>query len=212
MSVKHVVKVTGVLVTLLAVSAQASASMLASFNWVDLSHSAGVTPVGSLTLTLPDSITTQTFDTGTLTQTQALSMLTGFAYTFSNGLSVNLADLTTFTFSPPIHWATSNANHGGFGTGVDLITGCQFSGSKSFPGDPRAPIYNITMSAGLPSNVTQANNQLTPFAGQGTASNDFGYWKLTSLAPVPLPAALPLLLSGLALTGALRAKVGRRRS
>jgi hypothetical protein len=65
------------------------------------------------------------------------------------------------------------------------------------------------MSAGLPTNVTQANNQLTPFSGQGTASNDFGYWKLNSLAPVPLPAALPLLLSGLALTGALRAKVGR---
>ena len=42
-----------------------------------------------------------------------------------------------------------------------------------FPGDPRAPIYSITMSAGLPTNVTQANNQLTPFAGQGTASNDF---------------------------------------
>jgi len=211
MSVKHVVKVTSVLVGLLAVSVQASASMLASFNWVDLSHSSGVTPVGSLSLTLPDTITTQTFDTGTLTQAQALSMLTGFAYTFSNGLSIGLADLTTFTFSPPIHWATSNADHGGFGTGVDLITGFQFSGSKSFPGDPRAPIYNITMSAGLPSNVTQANNQLTPFAGQGTASNDFGYWKLTSLAPVPLPAALPLLLSGLALTGALRAKVSRGR-
>jgi hypothetical protein len=136
MLVKQVAKVTGVLVGLLTLSAQASASMLASFNWVDLSHSAGTMPIGSLTLTLPDTITTQTFDTGTLTQAQARSMLTGFAYTFSNGLSIGLADLTTFTFSLPVHWATSNADHGGFGTGVDLITGFQFSGSNRFQAIP----------------------------------------------------------------------------
>jgi hypothetical protein len=55
----------------------------------------------------------------------------------------------------------------------------------------------ISEPLSLASNLGQASNQMN-------GVNDAGYWQLTSLTPVPLPAAFPLLLSGLAALGALR--------
>src|ERR1700685_2395073 len=69
-----------------------------TFDWVSTSYTTAdthpVTPSGSLTLTLPGTITTQTFDTGNL-GAAAITDITAFSYTFSDGLSVGLSDLTS---------------------------------------------------------------------------------------------------------------------
>jgi hypothetical protein len=152
-----------------------------------------VTPSGSLTLTLPGTITTQTFDTGNL-GAAAISDITAFTYTFSDGLSVGLSssDSTTPAGGP---------------TGIYLISGFTLSGKKTYPpsGSGLAP-FPIANTAGLPTNVALDANTLTPQASQGTASNDAGYWELASLteeSTVPLPPGLPLLLTGVAALGLL---------
>lgn len=195
-----------------------SATTVATFAWVATGPGPVVTPSGTLTLSLPDSITTQTFDTGTLANsTAAFAMLTGLSYTYGNGLSVGLSDLTSESISP-IKWYTSAATNTSGLTGIYLLAGFQLAGSKVFPGDVRAANFGFTSSAGTqngsgPSIIGPAFNGMTPFAGQGVATTDSGFWQLTSfqtgVAPVPVPAALPLLLSGLAGLGGV---VARRRA
>jgi hypothetical protein len=190
--------------------AAANASTVASFVWVD---TAG-TGSGSLSLTLPGTITTNTFSVATTSLAQAFNDITAFQYTFSDGLTINLSNLTAayatagnieFTNSSgnPITnpaWATSNASHGGFGSGTpDLITGFIFSDVNSVPhqtvGTGGLSNWKISEPLSLITNVGQGSNQITPTIG--TASNDAGYWKLSSLTPVPLPGAAYLLISGM---------------
>jgi hypothetical protein len=168
----------------LAPFVRAEASTLAQFEWVDASGSTGS---GNLEISLPGTITTPQFDIGNAT----FSQITGFDYTFSSGLTVNLADLTGHTFSEtPASWTTTTVTSttvGGSGIGdSDLTTGFVFSGGNNL---------KIAESQGTLFNIQVANNLINP--ASGGVSNDFGYWKLESLTPVPLPAALPLLLSGL---------------
>jgi len=191
----------------------ANATTVAIFTWVATGPGPNTTANGTLTLSLPDSITTQTFDTGTLTSSAAAAMLTGLSFQYGNGLSVTLGDLTSKTINP-IKWYTSAAtNSNGLPDGVYLLAGFQLTGSKVFPGDPRAAIFTLTNPAGSqllpgPSNVGLAGAGLTPFVGN--PANDSGHWLLTSFVPaVPLPAALPLLLSGLAGLGGVVARRGR---
>jgi len=59
----------------------------------------------------------------------------------------------------------------------------------------------VTTQSSL-TNIRAVSAQINPLSG-GVA-NDSGYWKLRSLTPtvVPLPAAMPLFLSGIARLGA----------
>jgi len=221
-------------VALLAVclaTGAANATTVATFNWVSSSVTggSGVTPTGTLQLSLPDSITTQTFTTsGSLTPAQMLGSISSLSYTYSDGLSVGLANLssTTAPTSPSLFsstaWYTSAPTtvtlfNGTTVNGVFLLAGFTLKGSKVFPGDTRAATFQLAEPAGTqgpPAAVGLDGNGITPFAGQGVASNDAGYWKLatleTGVPTVPVPAALPLLISGLAGFGGLLAR--RRRA
>lgn len=182
------------LVLALAPLARAEAGTLAEFEWVDASGSTGS---GTLTISLPGAVTTPQFDVANAT----FSELTSFNYTFSSGLAVSLADLTSHTFtSSPVAWTTTTVTStttGGSAVGdSDLTTRFIFSGANNL---------KIAESQGTLFNIQMDNNLINP--ASGGVSNDFGYWKLESLTPVPLPAALPLLLSGLGMIA-----VRRRRS
>jgi hypothetical protein len=122
--------------------------------------------------------------------------LTALSYTYSNGTTISLSNLTNFEFTDGsgnaitnASWATTASGHGGFGVGTtDLITGFIFSSTSGL---------KISEPLSLASNLGLASNQMT-------GVNDSGYWQLTSLTPVPLPAGFLLLLSGLAALGVLR--------
>ena len=181
--------VAAVLVT--APFVRAEASTLATFEWVDASGSTGS---GALAISLPGTVTNPQFNVAGA----SFSDITDFDYTFSSGLTVSLADLTSHTFNPtPASWTTStitSTTTGGSAVGdTDLTTGFIFGGADNL---------KIAESQGTLFNIQVANNLINP--ASGGVSNDFGYWKLESLTPVPLPAALPLLLSGLGLIGAAR--------
>ena len=186
--------VKGILVAaalIIVPSLQAEASTLASFQWVDASGSTGS---GTLSISLPGTVAVPQFDIGGA----SFSQVTGFDYTFFSGLSVDLADLTSSTFNPtPGSWTTTTITKttaGGSAIGdTDLTTGFVFSGGNNL---------KIAESQGTLFNIQVANNLINP--ASGGVSNDFGYWKLESLTPVPLPAGLPLLVSGLGVIGVLR--------
>jgi hypothetical protein len=182
------------LVAAAGLAAPVRAATIAAFEWVPV---AGAGASGSLTLTLPDTVTSSTFNTGNLGAAAAQAAITGFNYTFSNSLVVGLSDLTSRSIASNT-WVTSNAvTPAGGPLGIYLIAGFQLAGSKVFPGDSRAANFSIANAAGLPSLVAYDNNGVTPFVG--AAANDAGYWRLNSFTanPVPLPAAAWLLISGL---------------
>jgi hypothetical protein len=198
----------------------AHASTIATFDWVSKSTNPTppiTTPHGDLVLTLPGTVTGNTFAVGNSTSAAAAAQITGFSYTFGDGLTVGLSNITSKTIgqalvngSPSFAWLTSNSvtPAGTTSPAHYLITGFQLAGSKVFPGDPRAANFNIANAAGQAALVASDSNGITPFAGQGSATGDAGYWKLDSLVPVPLPAAAGLLLGGLgALCGAFRRRL-----
>jgi hypothetical protein len=185
--------------------AAAQASTIVTFDWVSTSASGGSTvPNGMLALTLPGTITTQTFDSGNLgSSALAGADITGFSFEYSDGLTVGLSNLTSRTVSPEKTgdwaWYTSDSvTPSGGPTGFYLITGFQLAGSKVFPGDPRAANFSIANTAGQLTLIAPDSNGITPFAGQGVASSDAGYWELASIQTVPLPATLWLFASGIA--------------
>jgi hypothetical protein len=203
----------------------AASATTVTFEWINsfanTAQDPRTLPSGTLTLTLPNTITSQTFDTGNLgTGAAALAMITEFSYTFSDGITIGLGNLNLATSSittpagPQAQnaWYTSNLVDPADGPdgisplGYYLLTGFILKGTA---GGGTFQIANPAGLQGPPSNVGLAGNTLTP-TFPPWSSNDSGYWHMKSfdVAVVPLPAALPLLLSGLAAFGGV---VTRRR-
>ena len=161
--------------------AQAKADTLAAFKWVEDTGSGPDPESGTLVLDLPGTVTAPTFIDGTA----SLASIKSLSYTFSSGTTVTLANVTSSTFVG--QWETSNAGATG-GSGVpDLVS--------EFILDGTSPTQlSLTETQGLPTNVQPASYQYNNVS-------DSGVWQLESLTPVPLPAGLPLVLSGLGLLG-----------
>ncbi len=170
------------------------ADTLATFDWIPFSNGGSGTGSGDLILTLPGTVAGPGFDVSFSSASAALAAITGFSYTFSNGDILTLADVHTGTLQMnPTSWETTDTiTPAGAPTGLYLGTNFSLSGD-----------------------VTPADGILTPFLldsaggsvtlGAGAAElriTDTGYWELTSLTPVPLPATGLLLMSGLAMLAA----------
>jgi hypothetical protein len=161
--------------------ARAKADTLANFEWVEDSGSGSHAESGTLVIDLPGTVTATTFDDGTA----SLGSIKSLTYTFSSGTTVTLGNVTSSIFSG--QWETSNANATGGSKSPDLITEFLLYGTTPTQ-------LSLVESQGLPTNVQAASYQYN-------GVNDSGVWQLESLTPVPLPAGLPLLLSGLGLLG-----------
>jgi hypothetical protein len=151
-----------------------------------------------------------------MTAAQLFASITGLSFTFGDGITVGLGDLSSTTaatnastFSSDAWITSANTNTGGPAAGFYyLITGMTLKGTTA------GGTFQLADPAGIqnlpgPSIISLDSHNIQPGAGAGAASVDAGYWRLTSLQPVPLPAALPLLLAGLTGLGGL---VRRRRA
>jgi hypothetical protein len=184
----HRILVQAALLALLPVAANADS--IATFDWVAVSNGGPGTGSGDLIITLPGTIPGPGFDVAFANAAAAKSAVTGFSYKFSNGDRLTFADLTAGTLQlNPLHWQTTNPiTPAGAPAGIYLGTNFNLSGFVTPPGGVLSP-WQVASSGGM---VT---------LGAGDAQlriTDTGYWKLDSLAPVPLPAGLWLLVSGVA--------------
>ncbi len=147
--------------------------------------------------------------------TAMTATIVGLSYTFGNGVTVGLGNLSTTLIgvpnsgAPPAAtiWATSAIDTPATGAqapaapgpGYYLIT--QFSVSGTVAGVAFMIGNNSgTAGANVQNGIGNGGNTYGTLPG-GTA--DGGYWKLETAPPVPVPAALPLLLGGLGMLGGL---------
>ena len=187
------------------------------------------TPHGTLVLTLP-SFTLggpsappnlgPYYSSGTAGTT---AEITAFSYTAGDGLTVSLSNVTTETFTgsgATADWVTSGLDLPATGaqapsaptSGYYLVDPFTLSGTTA-----QGSHFMIGNAAGTPGAIygdgvhaSGIGNGTNTFNAAGTvpAIADGGYWKLTSITTVPLPAALPLLLGGLGFMG----RFSRRRT
>jgi hypothetical protein len=113
-------------------------------------------------------------------------------------LTVNKSNLSTTTLGSTI-WATSASDipyNSGITPGYYLISA--FSVSGTTPQSSPFQIANApgTANANYANGVGNADNSFNA-AGSIPGITDGGYWELQSVTAVPLPLALPLLLSGI---------------
>jgi hypothetical protein len=195
-----------------------------TFDWVPISetpssgnpYSGTSTATGSITLNISPWTLTPITGNGLgpnyyTSGSAVTATITALSYTFGNGVTVGLSDLSTTTIGvpntgpPPLGtiWATSAV--------ATPATGAQA------PSAPTAGYYLITqfavagtvggMGFMLGNNTGTAGANYQNGIGNGdntygtvpTGIEDGGYWELASATAVPLPAGLPLLLSGLGL-------------
>jgi hypothetical protein len=171
---------TGILAVALPL-AQAKADTLATFEWVKDSGTGTDPESGTLVIDLPGTVTASTFTDGTA----SLASIKSLSYTFSSGTAVTLSNVKSSTFVG--QWETSTANATGGSGAPDLISEFLLYGTTPTQ-------LSLVETQGLPTNVQAASYQYN-------GVSDSGVWQLESLTPVPLPAGLPLLLSGLGLLG-----------
>jgi hypothetical protein len=176
--VRGLVIATGILGVTLPV-AQAKADTLASFEWVEDSGSGTLPESGSLVIDLPGTVTATTFTDGSA----SLGSIKSLSYTFSSGTTVTLGNVTSSIFAG--QWETSTATATGGSGAPDLISEFLLYGTTPTQ-------LSLVEGQGLPTNVGAVSYQYN-------GVSDSGVWQLESLTPVPLPAGLPLLLSGLGL-------------
>jgi hypothetical protein len=207
--------------TLFTVVVPAAAhAVMVTFDWVPTSEnppSGPSTAGGSITLDLPSWTLTPISGNGLgpdyyTSGSATTATIAAFSYTFGNGVSVALSNLSTTTIgvpnsgAPPLGtvWATSAINTPASGAqapsppsaGYYLIT--QFAVSGSIGGTFFQLGNNAgTAGANYQNGIGNGGNNI----GQPNGITDGGYWRL---APVPLPATLPLLLGGLALLARFR--------
>ena len=208
-------KAIGITVLAVALPAAAQASVVATFDWVPISENPAAAqttvPSGTLQLTLSaftlgGPTTPPNFGPYYASGPAATANITGFSYTAANGLTVGLSNLTVESLNPPATiWATSGLDTPATGpqaptpptAGYYLITGFNLSGTAS-QGSPFQIANNLGTAGAMFANGIGNGTNTFNMGPSAPAITDGGYWKLASVSSVPLPAALPLLLSGLA--------------
>ncbi len=173
----------GLLMTVMAAGPASAITVV--YNWVP---SPGQFGSGTLTFSDPGIVDPANFTA------IPVGALTALSYTWNNGVSINLASVTTNT-------AASYAACGGY-----LVSG--FTKSAASPVQ-----FQLANSAGVC--VPNFYGPGLPYVGPGAASNNLqgngvyssevnaGTWQLGAVV-VPVPAAVWLMGSGLAVLGALR--------
>ena len=208
---------------LLAIVAAAALPMAAhantvveTFDWVPISETPAsaqkTTPSGTLQLTVTSwSLTGSSIppNFGPYYQSgnnAATVNITGFSYTAGDGLTADLAEVTSSSVrSTTTPWQTSGSvtpapgNPDPFSSptaGYYLVSGFTLSGDTS-KGSPFMVSNNVGTAGATFDNGVPNGDATFNASGSIPAIEDGGYWELTSVTPVPLPPALLLLLSGL---------------
>jgi hypothetical protein len=193
-----------------ALPVAAQGSVVATFDWVSGTNTAEnpitaqtTAPSGTLALLLssfaltPYTGTNPNLGPSYYTSGSATpATIAGFSYTAGNGLTANQSNLATTTLAATI-WATSATDtpFGASSAGDYLVSAFSISGTT-----PQGSPFKIANAAGTAdanyqNGVGNGDNSFNA-AGSIPAITDGGYWKLASVTPVPLPAALPLLVCG----------------
>ena len=197
---------TGTLLRTLALGAIALAGTLlghgtaqaasVTFQWVPL---AGNTTSGTLTLASASAIADPNNFTLTGTSSATAADLSAFSYTFSGG-TINNTLAHTVTAGTA---AQLLAGNGSWTVAGGKLTS-PFTVTTSTNTAGAAGVYALLggLSLGLtaPANALSGSGTYNALTGTFSATLTQGYWQVS---PVPLPAALPLLLSGLAGVGAM---------
>lgn len=182
------------LVGLLAAAAGSQAATV-TLQWVQL---AGATTSGTLTLTSASIVDPNNFTLTGTTGTIAAD-LTSFSYSFSGGTINN-------TLSYGLVAGTPSQLLGGNGSwtvaGGKLTSPFTITTSTNTVG--AAGLYTliggISLGVTAPANALSGAGTYNVLTGTYSGNLTQGYWQV---APVPLPAAFPLLFSGLAGVGAM---------
>lgn len=204
------------------------ASMLATFDWVpgtqtpeNPDSAATVTPSGTLTLELSSFSLTGTSNPPNAGPYYASAAdaaapdIVGLSYTFANGASVSLSELTSMTLATTSPWLTSGLDDAynvpsGTPAGYYLVSAFSLSGTADGVNFMLANNAGGVPGATYTNGIANADNS---FNGSSLlpAITDGGYWELASVTPVPLPPGLPLLLGGLGLVVLVASRNGSAR-